>query len=400
MEFTRTRLMIDKPECKICKKENNLQDLAQDMLYSLFNPYYKERGNFDLSELLRKYLQNEEIPLRDFTRNLGLYSSYWMRNFEKFREMKKRAWEELKGMLEKREINREDLSMSQLVELFFEEVVEELERMGYVESYEGKFYRKSVRYKAIAEKMIGDKILSIVLENLERRKVGEEMTEMEGTSIFVSEKLVEFDENLHTFDNIDIIETFVNSALRKKDDFEELVARQSKHAEKCSYVMLIDVSDSMRGKKIIGAIEAGIALKRTIKRRGSGELEIIAFNHKVSKVKGSEILNLEPRGRTDIGLALKMAGEILSGKTGNRVVFLISDGEPTSSYNSQLTPWLCALKEARMLRNINAKLHIVMFGNEKRFVDLCNSMAKLCGRSSVFHFSDPLNLKKYILHRF
>lgn len=394
------RHMIDKPECRACKQENPLQSIAEDALYSLFNPYYRESGKFDLSEFVRKYLKDDFIPMRDFTRNVGFYSSYWMRNFEKLRDLKKQAWQELRKMIEKGEISREDISMSQLVEIFFEEIVEELEKMGYVESYEGRFHKKTVRYKAIAEKIIGDKILSIALENLEKRRPGDEMTEKEGTSIFISEKIVDFDENIHTFDNVDIIETFITSALKKKADFEEVVARQSKHAEKCSYVMLIDVSDSMRGKKIIGAIEAGIALKRAIKRRGSGELEIVAFNHKASRVKGAEILNLEPRGRTDIGLALKMAREILSEKSGTRIVFLISDGEPTASYNPNLTPWLCALKEARLLRNINARLHIAMFGNEKRFVDLCKSMAKLCGKSSVFHFSDPLNLKKYVLHKF
>lgn len=390
--------MIDKPECRICKQENPLQSFAEDMLYSLFNPYYKESGRIDLSEFLRKYLK-EDIPLRDL-RSMGFYSSYWMRNFEKIREIKKQAWQELKKMIENGEIRREDISMSQLVELFFDEVVEELEKMGYIESQEGRFQKKTIRYKAIAEKIIGDKILSVALENLEKRKPGDEITEKEGTSIFISEKIVEFDENIHTFDNVDIFETFVQSAIKKKGDFEEIVARQSKHADKCSYVMLIDVSDSMRGKKIIGAIEAGIALKRAIKKRGSGELEIVAFNHKVSRIKGGEILNLEPKGRTDIGLALKVAREILSEKSSNRIVFLISDGEPTASYNPNLTPWLCAMKEARLLRNINARLHIAMFGNERRFVELCKSMAKLCGKSSVFHFSDPLNLKKYVLHRF
>lgn len=386
--------MIDKPKCRLCKEENAMQNLAQDMLYSLFNPYQRDRGKFDLSDFLRKYL-NEDLPPRDLSRNMSFFSSYWARNFEKLREVRKKAWEDLKRMLESGELSKEDISTSQIVEIFFEEVVEELEKMGYIESLEGRFHRKTIRYKSIAERIIGDKIISIALENLERRKVGDETTEMEGTSIFISEKLVDFDETFHSFDNVDIVESFVHHR-----NLEKLVARQSKHSEKCSYVMLIDVSDSMRGKKIIGAIEAGIALKRAVKRRNSGELEIVAFNHRVARIKGAEILNLEPRGRTDIGLALKFARNILSEKTGNRIIFLISDGEPTSSYNPQFTPWQCALKEARMLRNINAKLHIVMFGNEKRFVDLCTSMAKLCGKSSVFHFADPLNLKKYILHRF
>ncbi|MFN3383326.1 MAG: vWA domain-containing protein [Archaeoglobaceae archaeon] len=388
-----TKHTIDKPECRLCKEENPMQSLAQNMLYSLFNPYHRDKGNFDLSEFLRNYFK-EDVPLRNFSK--PLFGNYWSKDFEKLREVRKKAWEDLKRKLESGELGEDDISMSQLVEIFFEEVVEELEKMGYIETSEGRFHRKTIRYKPIAEKIVGDKILSIALENLDKRKPGEEVTKMEGISIFTAEKIVDFDETIHSFDNIDIVESFVQSPRR---DLEKLVARQSKHAEKCSYVMLIDVSDSMRGKKIIGAIEAGIALKRAIKRHDS-ELEIVAFNHRVSRVKGAEILNLEPRGRTDIGLALNFARKILEEKSGNRIVFLISDGEPTSSYNPQFTPWHCALKEAKTLRKIDAKLQIVMFGNEKRFVDLCTSMAKLCGKSSVFHFSDPLNLKKYILHRF
>lgn len=390
MEYTLTGHTIDKPPCRLCREENPMQSLAKDMLYSLFNPYHRDRGNFDLSEFLRKYL-GDELPM---LRMQKFFGSYWSRDLERFGEMRKRAWEDLKQMLKKGEVRGEDLSISQLVEVFFDEVVEELEKMGYIEATEGRFHRKIVRYKPIAEKIIGDKILSIALENLERKRAGEELTEKEGVSIFSSEKLVEFDETVHSFDNIDIVESFV-----QYPKLEKFVARQPKHSEKCSYVMLIDISDSMRGKKIVGAIEAAIALRRAIKRH-DGELEIVAFNHRVSRIKGSEILNLEPRGRTDIGLALRSARKILAEKSGNRIVFLISDGEPTSSYNPQLTPWHCALKEARMLRNVNARLQIVMFGNERRFVDLCTSMAKLCGKSSVFHFSDPLDLKRYILHRF
>ncbi|MCX8172278.1 MAG: VWA domain-containing protein, partial [Archaeoglobaceae archaeon] len=195
--------------------------------------------------------------------------------------------------------------------------------------------------------------------------------------------------------------SLVKSAIKGRLELEEIVARQPKHTEKCVYVMLIDVSDSMRGKKIIGAIEAGIALRRAIERKASGdELVILAFNHKVSKIERENILNLEPKGRTDIGLALKRARSILSDKSGTRIVFLISDGEPTASYDPNLTPWVCALKEARKLRDVGAKLQIIMFGSEARFVELCMMMAKLCRNSRLFHFSDPLNLKKYILRRF
>ncbi|MCQ4153744.1 MAG: VWA domain-containing protein [Archaeoglobi archaeon] len=406
-EFTFTRPMIEKPECRACRKEHALGKLFNDLLYSLFNPYYREKGNFDPTDLIKKYLRDElkrfdNNPFfREAVRDFGFFDGYWTEQLEKYQTAKRMAWEELKEMLEKGKVKREDLSANQLVENFFDEIVEDLKNSGYIDYVEGKFHRRVVKYKAIAEKIIGDKILSIALEELDQKKRGENLTNKEGISIFSGESLVEFDPGIHSFDNIDLCESLLRSAIKGKLDLEEIFARQPKHAEKCVYVMLIDVSDSMRGKKIVGAIEAGIALRRAIERRSTDdELVVMAFNHKVTRVRREEILNLEPKGRTDIGLALKRAREILSEKRGTGIVFLISDGEPTSSYDPKVTPWACAVREAKMLKKIQAKLQIVMLGNESRFVELCTTMAKLCGNSRLFHFSDPLNLKKYILKRF
>ncbi|MDI9609933.1 MAG: VWA domain-containing protein [Archaeoglobales archaeon] len=407
MEFTFIRLMIDKPECRACRMEQTLGDLANDLLYSLFNPYYREKGNFDTKELIKKYLREElrhfdDNPFfREFLKDLGFNDGYWTEQIEKYQMAKKRAWEELKNLLETGKLSREDLSIDQLVENFFDEVVDELKKIGYIDYVEGKFHRRVVKYRAIAERIIGDKILSIALEELDQRSRGENLTEKEGISIFSGENIVEFDPTTHSFDNIDLCESLIMSAIKGRLELDEIVARQPKHAEKCVYVMLIDVSDSMRGKKIVGAIEAGIALRRAIERKGGeDELVVLAFNHRVSKVKKEEILNLEPRGRTDIGLALRKARGILNEKSGTGIVFLISDGEPTSSYDPRLTPWACALREAKLLRNVSAKLQIIMFGSESRFVEFCTAMAKLCRNSRLLHFSDPLNLKKYILKRF
>ncbi len=165
--------------------------------------------------------------------------------------------------------------------------------------------------------------------------------------------------------------------------------------------MLIDVSDSMRGKKLIGAIESALGLKRAIRKRGNqDELRVLAFNHKVMEIKEGEIANLEAKGRTDIGLALKKAREICKQSSGTPIIFLISDGEPTSSYNPYLTPWKCAMNEAKNLRSVKARLQIIMLGNEGKFLELCKNLAKLSGNANLIHVSDPLNLKNFVLHSY
>ncbi len=398
--------MIEKPECRLCSKvEQPVEKIAEELLYSLFNPYHRDEGQFDVTELIRRHLSEKLV--KDFelyTSTLKEFTSYyWMDRIPEIKDAKRKAWEELKEMLSSESILPDQLSMSQVVDNFFDEVIEELQNLGYIESIETRFHRKIINYTPKAEKVLGEKVLSLSLQNLEKKDFGEHETEKVGVSAFSGEILTEYDPYLHVFDNIDLVESMIKSAVRGKIEFEEseMLARQPKHMEKCVYVMLIDVSDSMRGRKIVGAIEAAMCLKNAIKRKGSNdELRVVAFNHKVREIRQGEILNLEPRGRTDIGLALRKARNILRDSSGTGVIFLISDGEPTSSFNPYLTPWRCALKEAEKLKNVDARLQIIMFGKEGRFLELCKNMAKVSGKANLFHFSDPLNLKRFVVKRF
>lgn len=404
--------MRDKPECRICRESGSgLEEIADDLLYSLFNPYHRDQGNFDVTELIKKHLSSEiskdfdvySSALKELMKSFGYLSTYWMDKVEEFRQAKKKAWLELKEKIRSGEVGKEDISMSQVVDNFLDEVIEELMDLGYIENVETRYHRRVVSYTSKAERALGEKVLSMCLKDLDKRSYGENVTEKDGISIFVGEKMVEFDPIIHTFDMIDLFESLLKSALKGELTLkeEELVARQPKHMEKCVYIMLIDVSDSMRGKKIIGAIEAAVGLKRAIKKKGGNdELKVVAFNHRVREIRHGDIMNLEPRGRTDIGLALKKAREIVRKSSGTGIVFLISDGEPTSSFNPYLTPWRCALREAEKLKGVDARLQIIMFGKEGRFLELCKAMARLSGRSNLFHFSDPLNLKKFIVRSY
>jgi Ca-activated chloride channel family protein len=364
--------MTGKPECRLCREEDFLdQSLAKDLLYSIFNPYYREKGKVDPGEFIKKYLKNEELKqsfemfsslFNEILKNFGYVNTFWVDKLEDYKEARKKAWEEIKDRIKRGEIDREDVSASDLVNYFYEEIVNDLMKEGYIDGVIEKIHRRVLVFSNQAEKLLGEKVLQLSLQDLGKSDFGEHETEKEGTSIFLGYEITEFDPFVHTFDMVDIQETLVKSALRDPSldlDEKDFVARIPKHTEKCVYVMLIDVSDSMRGKKIIGAIEAALALKSAIRKNSYDELHVVAFNHNVRVIRENEILNLDARGRTDIGLALRKAREILKDKKGSRVVFLITDGEPTSSYNPYLTPWKCAIKEAENLRLIDAHLTIV-----------------------------------------
>lgn len=403
--------MLDtKPECRVCKEEGREidGDLAKDLLYSLFNPYHRERGNVNLFKYIRENLKNEEIRsffenfsflLNDMMRGYRYISRFWSDKLEDYVEAKRKAWEKIKRKLKEGELKREDVSASELVNYFYEEILEDLKRDGYLE----EDYYKGYRFTRQAERVLSEKILQLSLQNLGGRDFGEHETEKIGVSSFLRNEVVEFDEFKHGFDSIDIQETLVKCALRDSSlrfDERDLVARESEHVEKCVYVMLIDVSDSMRGRKIIGALESALALRRMIRRSDMDELHVVAFNHRVMKIGDDEILNLRTRGRTDIGLALKTARDIVKRRRGSGVIFLITDGEPTSSYDPYLTPTMCALREAERLRSVDASLTIIMLNPEKRFLTLCERMAKLSRKSNLIYFENPLNMKRYFVRSY
>jgi|Deesub1362A_J573_1020465.scaffolds.fasta_scaffold00244_10 Ca-activated chloride channel family protein len=402
----------DKPECGLCHTEDGLsEEMVSNLLYSFFNPYSKTDRKIKVEEYIKNHLKDEETIqnfekldsiFRELITNFGYSDSSWVDKLDEFREAREKAWNQIKEELQSGIITEEDLSPNDLIENLGEEIVEELIKEGYIQGYERRRYRRIITFSEEAERLIGEKVLNLALENLPVRCPGLEETSKRGISIFSGHKITEYDPNTHVFDNIDLSETLVKCAMSGDMSFDEknIVAREPKHMEKVLYVMLIDVSDSMRGKKFIGAIEAAIGLREAIKKRESRELSVVAFNHRAREIRRGEILNLFPQGRTDIGLALRKAREIILKKDATGLVFLITDGEPTSSYNPFLSPGMCAIKEAKMLGGVDARLSIIMLGKDDSFRKICERMAEACGSSRIFYFSNPLDLKNYFVREY
>ena len=403
----------EKPECQLCKQEEEelSNELTSQLLYSLFNPYMKREGNVSSKDYIKQNLQSSDTLdsfealdsiFKDLMANFGYSDSSWVDKVEEYKRAKEKAWEQIKKDLMEGLITEEDLSPDDLIENLGEEIIKDLMKEGYVEGYERRRYRRMILFSKKAEKLIGEKVIELAVEELPAKRPGDEEIPKKSVSIFSSYFLTEYDPFTHVFDNIDLSETLLKCALKDDFSFDEknIVAREPKHLEKIVYIMLIDVSDSMRGKKFVGAIESAIGLREAIKKRESRELKVIAFNHRVREVDKGEILNLYPQGRTDIGLALRKARESLKKSDGTGLIFLITDGEPTSSFNPYISPGMCAIREARLLRNVDARLSIIMLGRDESFRRMCEHMAKACGKSRIFYFSDPLNLKNYFIKNF
>ncbi|AGK60520.1 hypothetical protein Asulf_00497 [Archaeoglobus sulfaticallidus PM70-1] len=394
-----------KPECRLCKKEEGRisETLAKELVYSLFNPYSRKKGEVDVRDYIREHMkENLSDSIDEFNEinTFGFLNTNWiekMDRMDEYRKAREKAWEQIKRDINEGRIDESELSPTELLDHLKEEIIEDLVKEGYIDGYERRRYFKRVIYNARAEKLIAEKILELVLSEIKPKMVGDAELPREGISIFSGNSIVEYDPFIHLFDNIDIHETFVRN---KGFRFKDIVARAPKHREKIVYVMLIDVSDSMRGKKFVGAIESAIGLRKVIERRAEKELRVVSFNHDVREVNRGEILSLYPHGRTDIGLALRKAREIVERSNSSGVIFLITDGEPTSSYNPHISPSMCAVREAKKLRNLPVNLSILMLGNDENFRRVCERMAEACRRSKILYFSDPLDLKNYFMRNY
>ncbi|MFO7967977.1 MAG: VWA domain-containing protein [Archaeoglobaceae archaeon] len=401
---------MEKPECRLCSPNALNRELAGELLYSIFNPHNLEKGVLDLSQLVKKYISDPELKrnyelishlLDDFPEHLS-YINFPHKKLKEYRTAKKRAWTEINEKLDKGELSREDVSTSDLAYHFYDEILQDLTEDGYIDKVVEGLNRR-IHYTPHAEKILGEKVLKISIQDLQKHWQGEHETSQKGMSVYTGNALEEYDPYLHNFDMIDVQETMVNTALKDpqlKLEEENIVVRELKHTERCIYVFLIDASDSMRGRKTLGAIEATLALRRAIKSSSDDVLYIVAFNHTTRRLKEGDIMNISVKGRTDIGLALRTAREILRKETGTGIVFLITDGEPTSTTLEKTTPWSASVIEAEKMNSVDARLSIVMFGREKRFVELCNKIAGKCQNSHIVFFEDPLNLKNYVIHSY
>ena len=400
MEFT-------KPECRNCKDDNIPAEFAENLAYHIFNPYAMDRGDFNVKNFIKQKIDDEELAenfdsystiFNDMMRNFGYAEALWMDKFEKYVEAKSKAWEEIKEKLRSGELKIEDINFKELLDYFFEEALKELIEMGIIEGVTKRFFRRKVKFSKQAERIIAEKVMKEVSKEAKGYYAE---SEGETLSYIPGYELVEYDEYLHSYDLIDIPETMIRAA--KNEDFEirekDIVSRKPKKVGKRHFVMLIDVSDSMRGKKIIGAIEAALALKMSI-RKGFDDLEVFVFNHRTEKIKEGDIVNVDVEGRTDIALALKTARNALRGKDGAKYVILITDGEPTASYNPLIPPWKMAVIESAKLKDEDINLNVLMLNDDSRFYALCERMLKAAGKGSIFYFPNPLNLKNYIYSKY
>jgi len=394
------------------------RDTIESLLYSLLNPSYAQmrdkqrRPTFNLRSLLEKFMS--EADLDDYVFKQGLYMRQYPRVIcswaydEAFRRAKEKAWRELLEKLERGEVKPEEIPLQQLIEYFHEELLEALEQEGYIKrervSRSFSHFMHVLLFTAQGEQLIAEKVLEEAFKDLRAASLGPHESQEAGLGLTPSSTLVDFDEYKHTFDMLDLGETLVNAAIKHPESLDltedVLKARVPYQMSRASNVILIDKSGSMSmGCRIVGAVEAALGLRRLLEAEYKDDkLWVVAYDHNLYLLEPGEVANIWPYGWTDIGQALDYARQLLSKEEGSKNIFLITDGQPTTTTNPGQTPLQSALRASTKLREEGIRLNIIMLDNRSPSLrSLCEKMAELAGDANVAFVDNPLNLKSFII---
>ncbi len=388
------------------------------MIYGLFSPDYvesKEETGLNFESIIEEFMKNaeENIPEEYLQEWLGelegnwVYRS-WIRDYAKRERARDAAWRNIIEKIEKGEISPKDLQVKQLLKNFPRKILERLAEEGFIDLkwerhlMHPKVYLGHAEFTTQSEKLIAKRLLDEAFANLEKLGFGGHETMKFGTGVSPSNIISEYDEFQHSFDNLDIQETLLGVSVRdpeemgmKDDDFR---ARIPLHRSVSTNIILMDVSGSMYGDKYKGCVMAALALRQLLEDEyKEDKLHIVAYNDEPSLAVSGQILKLRPHGQTDIGRALDFCTQLLSKSEGNRNIFLLTDSEPTVSYNRDQSPIENMYRAAYIAGKENIRLNIVMLDRNPALKTICENMAKLNGYTKIVYVENPLNLKEFII---
>jgi len=394
------------------------QDFIDDLIYGLFNPEGIESQEEDASsfeqmieDLMSKSSNDmKEESLQEWLGELegNWFYRSWIRDYAKRERAREAAWQSIIEKIERGQIDPKDLPMKQLLKNFPRRVMEHLSQEGYIDLkwekhlMHPKVYLGHAEFTARSERLIAKRLLEEAFANLEKMGFGEHETLKIGAGVSSSNIVAEFDELQHSFDNLDLQETLVGVSFRDPEQMqmqdEDFKARIPNHRSSSSNIILMDISGSMYGDKYKGCVMAGLALGQLLEEEyKEDKLRIVAYNDEPMLVLEGQILRLRPHGQTDIGRALDFCIQMLSKEEGNRNIFLLTDSEPTVSYNRDQSPIENMYRAAYLAGKENIRMNIVMLDRNPALKAICENMAKLNGCTKIVYVDNPLNLKEFII---
>jgi len=287
-------------------------------------------------------------------------------------------------------------------EITAEDLKESLER--YFETGYLALEDENIRIAPKGAGRLAKLALGRVLKKLVQKEIGPHFRDATGlgTELAVlSRRYVPGDE----YYRVDLETTFLNAFERNPPgvtgggtiplESEDFQVYERRHDRKMLAGLIIDESGSMIGDKVDAAIDIALALSQLIRKRPEDLLKVYMFTHQVREIPYYDISNVRfsAGAYTDIGHALQTFRRAISGKEGDKQVYLITDSE-SNTENGQYIEFERArhgvIQEALRYRRSGIALNIIMLDESphlKKFASLLSK--KNLGR--VF-FTSPSKL--------
>ncbi len=418
-----------KPACQACEDAEGEPGLSkvfgrqfvEDLAYGLFNPEGLEdhaKSDFDIDNMVKSTAdQIDDESMDELAQQLlaeagdnWVYRD-WVEDYARREKAREKVWQIILEKIRNGELDPSKVPIKQMIRNFPRMIMEGLAEEGLLElkmqkhRFHPKIYTGYAELTLESEKIIAKRVLEEAFLNLEKWGYGIHELREAGHGTYPSNILREYDHYLHSYDMLDVQETLLSTALRDPVGMnleeEDLKVRVPLHRARCSNIILVDISYSMYGNKFKGGVMAALALRQLLEEEFREDtLEVIAYNHEASVVPKGEVLRLRPHGNTDIGRALDVSREFLRKEEGNKNVFLITDSEPTASYNRNQSPEANAYRAALQAGRENVRLNIIMLDPRPGLRLICEKLARLNSNALVTYVENPLNLKEFVIRTY
>lgn len=280
---------------------------------------------------------------------------------------------------------KEDKSRKFLKEIKkgLEEIKKILIRSGYLKE-DGEFNENS--FKIYASKIIGE----IEKEIYGIYEYGKYISDIYGSSEEYFKKKYGLGDKY--------LEIDIKSSIRQsiKDKEIRFIVEKKKERKGGKYIILLDVSGSMYGEKIVEAKKSCIVLIEKILRDNNIPV-LILFNDKIvfeGEIKKldevlSTIMKIFPNGSTDIALALRKSLDYIDR---NSHIVIITDALPTFGEK----PIEDTLNTVKIIRNKNSFVSIIGINLNEEGENIAKKIVEI-GGGNLFIVKDIKELSKVLI---
>jgi Mg-chelatase subunit ChlD len=369
--------------------------------------WYHDQACKLLHEEIRKSIENKEEQIEkkrsDLLKKRREADNLEMRTRETIMKMER----DLENEFEEKTRRIQDISKDEIKK----ELISKMSQMGYLQrkTFKEEMEQAGTEWEiteALVEKF-SELVYSDVMEGRRGRR-DRRGTHVSDAGVYDKVRLRMLGEEAR----MDMLHSIVNSRINhpgdRTIDREDIIVLREVTTTEIHGVIIIDVSGSMEENNRLDAAKRSVlALTQAIKRENPrNRVDLISMSTSSRPISLKEVMDLEPRGFTNLQEALGLACSIFDNSRADRhVLFLITDGLPEAYTDENGKPVAGDMEEAmrkalsqasRLLRYRDLTFNIFLLEPEdEKFVGSARKIARK-GEGRVIT-ADPKELANRII---